>query len=255
MKLFKNIRIPAVIQNVLIVAVLLLIGVGLIAAVGAKMNSDTQRVLVKINKSEQPFSMITKEDVYKYIKKNIPSMLRNSPVKDLQLRKLEKKLEEHPQIHKVDIFLDNNNIIEIKVYQKEPIFRVFEKDKESYYLGRRGEIIPLSQHFTPRVPVVIIESGKLKKEIVYKELLEVYNVIKGNDFMGNLIDQVLVDDEGISIVPLVGDFIIKVGTTSKLDTKFKKLETLYKKALIHKGWDKYKIIDLRFEGQVVAQKR
>lgn len=256
MKLLKDIKIHPRARQVLMVTAFVGVGLGLVSAVGEKMNSQVTGMEIDVAVTEFSHSMISVKDMAEYVTSSMPELKEGSMLKTLDLRKLENILEEHPQVRNADVYLNTKNIIEVKIYQKEPIFRLFGIGKESFYLDNYGGEIPLSTHYTARIPVVVVEDFAMNSEELYRELIELKRELSKNLFVETLVDQVIIGDGGtITLVPLLGDFKIKIGTTKDLEGKFERLERLYKEKLIHKGWGYYKTIDLRFNGQVVAQKK
>jgi cell division protein FtsQ len=59
----------------------------------------------------------------------------------------------------------------------------------------------------------------------------------------------------ILLIPKVGNHSIVFGSAEHLDSKFARLLTFYKKGLNAVGWQKYQHINLKFEGQIVAEKQ
>lgn len=57
----------------------------------------------------------------------------------------------------------------------------------------------------------------------------------------------------LAIVPRSGNFVVDMGTMDKLDEKLIELRDFYDSTLSNIGWDKYKHISLRYEGQVVCR--
>lgn len=57
----------------------------------------------------------------------------------------------------------------------------------------------------------------------------------------------------LSFVPRSGNFVVDLGSATDLDTKLSNLYRFYHKGLDRMGWDKYKSISLRYDGQVVCR--
>lgn len=57
----------------------------------------------------------------------------------------------------------------------------------------------------------------------------------------------------LAIVPRSGRFTVDLGTTERLDTKLQTLRRFYTQGLDNVGWDKYRSISLRYNGQVVCR--
>jgi cell division protein FtsQ len=57
----------------------------------------------------------------------------------------------------------------------------------------------------------------------------------------------------LRFVPRSGNFVVDLGEPSGYDTKLSNLYRFYNKGLDNIGWDKYRSISLRYEGQVVCR--
>jgi cell division protein FtsQ len=77
--------------------------------------------------------------------------------------------------------------------------------------------------------------------------------------MHRLIGQVFLDSRGdFILIPLLGDQQIIFGAArsdKEVADKFERLKHFYKEALPHEGWNKYKEISVKYEGQIVCRKK
>ena len=123
--------------------------------------------------------------------------------------------------------------------------------------------MPLSKHFSARV---LVATGNIppfdknflqrKKQNTLKDLFELTNIFMKDEFLNPLIEQIFVtNSEEYILIPNLGDQKIILGNMENLEKKLFYLETFYKEAVPYKGWQKYKTINLKFKGQVVAGKR
>jgi cell division protein FtsQ len=62
-------------------------------------------------------------------------------------------------------------------------------------------------------------------------------------------------DGDIELTPIAGDFTTLLGDTSNLDDKLSRMRTFYSEGLDKAGWNRYRLINLKFSGQVVAERR
>jgi cell division protein FtsQ len=62
-------------------------------------------------------------------------------------------------------------------------------------------------------------------------------------------------DSDIELVPMVGAHIIIFGRGDNIKAKFAKLEALYRNGFNVTGWNKYEVINLKYDGQIVCTKR
>lgn len=92
----------------------------------------------------------------------------------------------------------------------------------------------------------------------FDALLGFLKHIDGNNFWHAEVVQILLSgggDRGMELrfVPRSGSFVVDLGAPSDYDTKLSNLYRFYNKGLDNVGWDKYRSISLRYEGQVVCR--
>lgn len=150
--------------------------------------------------------------------------------------------------------------VNIEVLLRKPIARLQFANKADAYLDTLGEVIPISHHFSFRVPIVEIKKNNLeiKKNLKYDEygimLFSLLHHIYSNDFLNAQIAYILVRPEGnIDLYSQVGGECIEFGKPNDFAKKFAKLILYYKKIVPYKGWHKYKRINLEFENQIVCE--
>jgi cell division protein FtsQ len=61
-------------------------------------------------------------------------------------------------------------------------------------------------------------------------------------------------DHEIELIPRVGNNRILLGNADDLEAKFHNLMVFYKQAIPQVGWDRYKIINIKYANQVVGVK-
>ena len=70
------------------------------------------------------------------------------------------------------------------------------------------------------------------------------------------IDQVnILKDKTFEMIPKVGNQVIEFGNADHYQDKFKNLMVFYKNVLPKAGWNKYSLINAKFQGQIIAIKR
>jgi len=165
---------------------------------------------------------------------------------------IENKLEENRLIKKAECYKTIDGTVRIKIYQREPILRVFSM-KESYYVDSEGDIMPVPDNFAAYVPVA---SGYIGKEYATKQLYGFALFLRQDKFWNSQIKQIYVAQNGdVELTPAVGDFRIILGKIENYKENLEKLRLFYDKGLSKVGWNKYSVINLKFENQVVCTKR
>jgi cell division protein FtsQ len=61
-------------------------------------------------------------------------------------------------------------------------------------------------------------------------------------------------DRQFEMIPVVGNHLVKLGNGENINQKFRRLMMFYKQVLSKTGFDKYKVINVQYKGQVVASK-
>lgn len=244
------------------VALLFAAAAVVISAIEKKETSQVEEVRIEIGPLKDSTWMIRKGDILLTIERSFGYALERLPIVSVDVERLERVLEKDPFILDADVYVDARNRVNIEVEQREPILRIIDNNQLNYYLDRDGKKMPLSNHFAARVLVAtgnippFVPDFEKREKHVLKDLYFITKTIREDAFMNALVEQIYVSNRGeYSIVPKIGDQKIILGSINNLDEKIERLKIFYKEALPYEGWQKYKTIDLRYEGQVVCKKR
>lgn len=168
----------------------------------------------------------------------------------LDLNKLEKSINSNPMIEKSEVFVTIDGVLKAVVKQKTPVARVFN-DEGSFYIDYQGNIMPLSDEFTARVPIVSGEINKENKSNLNKLLRFIYK----DDFLKkNIIGVEILPDGSLKMMNRNFDYEIEFGKMINVKSKFSKYKAFFQKAVLDSSLNKYKKINLRFTQQVVCSK-
>lgn len=181
--------------------------------------------------------------------------------KEINTSKLEKSLNKQNWTEKAHVYSDMKGNLNVKVYQRVPLFRVLRFDGTQFYVDQYGVKFPVSDHFTARVLMATgniferLEKGDSVYSFVGNELFKVASYVDNDAFLKAFIEQIFVRaDNELVLVPKIGKQIIIFGNSENLEEKFKKLKMFYKEGLNLIGWSKYSSIDVRFKSQVICKK-
>ena len=79
--------------------------------------------------------------------------------------------------------------------------------------------------------------------------------LNDNKFWRQNITQIYVKTNGdIELIPRVGTHTILLGTAENCEKKLNNVRKFYDKVLSRKGWNFYKVINVKFDNQVVGEK-
>jgi cell division protein FtsQ len=238
---------------------LLLVGVLVISAIEHKQTSIIKTLDISIKPLADSTLLIQQGDVVLSLDRSFGYRFDERSIKDIDVERIERVLEEEPFIKDADVYINAANIIKVSITQREPILRIIDKNGLNYYLDGAGYKMPLSKHFTTRT---LVATGNIpphvpdfqdRKKHTLKDLFILTQFILKDEFFSTMIEQVYVTNSGDFVfVPMIGDQKIIFGKLDRMEEKFRNLRAFYDRAIPVNGWRKYSTINLKFKGQVVC---
>ena len=206
----------------------------------------TRSVVVFVNDSI-PF--IKRETVNKLLIENKTDASGIEKV-GLDLNKLEKSINTNPMIEKSEVSVSIDGVLKAVVKQKTPIARVFDENG-SFYIDYQGNIMPLSDEYTARVPII---SGEINRENK-KELDKLLRFVYDDEFLKkNIIGIQILPSGSLKMLSRNFNYEIEFGKTINIERKFSNYKAFYQKAVSDSSLYHYKNINLKFTQQVVCTK-
>lgn len=256
-----------VIRKILFVAMWVLISGGmlilLIAAVGKQKRNTCKDYLITINGNNESL-FFTGEEVVKTLKMAARSSIKGQPKKSFNLLRLENLLEENQWVKEAQLYFDNKDVLHVSVIERKPIARIFTSGGKTFYIDDEAQIMKLSAKRTALLPVF---TGFPDNNVKSKEDSALLNDIKitaqlinTDSFWAAQVAQIDVKPSEtdksweFEMIPVVGNHVIKLGNGQNLTQKFERLFIFYKEVLSRTGFNKYKMIDVRYTGQVIGGK-
>ncbi|MBD79258.1 MAG: hypothetical protein CL840_10085 [Crocinitomicaceae bacterium] len=95
---------------------------------------------------------VTKENI-RTMFSNLGYGVENQNINDIDIRQLEVLLSNKPSISKANVYRTISGNVMIQVKEREPIIRIYNRFGESFYLDRKGSLMPLSNQYSARVLV------------------------------------------------------------------------------------------------------
>jgi cell division protein FtsQ len=192
---------------------------------------------------------------------NMCSTVKGKPVKDFDLQFMEKTLENNMWIKDAELFFDNNEMLQVKIKERQPIARIFTTTGKSFYIDNDWIRLPLSNKFSARVPAFTncpLDKTKWNAtdSTLLNQIQSISSFLEKNNFWAAQIEQIdFSEKKQFELYPQIGEHKIVFGNGDNLETKFKKLYIFYKEVLAKTGWNTYSIIDVQYKEQVVATKK
>ncbi|MCW3117743.1 MAG: hypothetical protein JWM28_1825 [Chitinophagaceae bacterium] len=251
------------IRKILFIVLGLVTGVAmltlLIAAIGEKKKGECKDYKITV-KSLRGNLFLDDKDVFRVLSTATGGKLKGQAVAAINIRKLEDLLENNVWIREAQLYFDNNNVLHVSVTEREPLARLFTTAGNSFYIDSSEKRMPLSEKMSARVPVFTgfpDKKGLTQKDsLLLKDVKTVAQFINNHPFWLSQVSEIdITPERNFEMVPLVGNHLVKIGDAENLDQKFHRLFLFYETVLSKAGFDKYKVIDAQFNGQIVALRK
>jgi cell division protein FtsQ len=206
---------------------------------------DISKTDIYIDNSNNLF--ITKDSIKSAVIEIITT--KNIRKSSVHLKALEFELNKIELVRKSDVFIDVNGTMVIDIEQRKPIARFIDNKS---YLDEDGLVMPKSKYYSARVPVIKgYANTQDQLDLIYK----LSNYIKDDKFLSQSATEILIDsNSNFSIKLRDYRFKILIGQLNNLDLKIKNFKAFYINASANQILNKYSVINLQFDNQVVCVK-
>ncbi|MFR9503383.1 MAG: hypothetical protein SNH73_02880 [Rikenellaceae bacterium] len=112
---------------------------------------------------------------------------------------------------------------------------------------------------TSKQKVFIDKQKKLEKKYQdFINLITFVNVVENDKFWSSEIVQIVAtestnSDLRLELIPRSGEHTIVFGLIEEVEEKLSQIKTFYKEVLPREGWQKYKVINVEYKGQIVCK--
>ena len=230
----------------------------LVAAVG-KQNNQTCQGYAILLKGEENQLFINEKEVLKLVETAANGDIKGKLISRLNIKKMESLLEANKWILDAELYFDNLNILQIAVSERSPIARVFTKSGHSFYLDNTGTRIPLSAHYTARVPVFtgFPEFKKARADsVLISQIKDAAVFIDNHPFWKVQVSEIHITTEKFfEMIPVIGNHVVLLGEGVDLENKFHRLFVYYKQVAAKRGFDSYETLNVQFDGQVIGTRK
>lgn len=207
---------------------------------------------VTVSNAKDGEQFVDIKDITQYLKEKGLNPI-GKQIKDINTNAIEDAILSNQLIKKADVFVTNNGSIKVSIEERKPMLRVISNTGENYYVDDEGNKMPLSKRFTAYLPIA---TGSIKESFAKGDLYKFALFLHDNKFWNAQIEQIVVmPNQEIKLIPRVGDHQIILGDLNGYEKRLDKLMSFYENGLNETGWNKYSVINLKFDKQVVCTKR
>ncbi len=229
-------------------------GIGLIISLYAFSGDCQQETRIKSIQVEiegvADYPFITQNEVMEILYSEYP-FLDSLYCREINKSLLEESLDNHPSIHKAEVYSTLTGILWINISQKRPVFRVQHSDR-AYYVDAYGSVMPLSPHYSAEVPLVTGHITPQMEHLIY----EFFTDLEGDEFFDGFFHGVDVAEDGTwTLYPELGNHQVLLGEPKDVEDKLSRLQTFYMRTRDTPLLDEFKSLNLMQSGQVVGSKR
>lgn len=179
---------------------------------------------------------------------------KGKALKDINTQEIEETLKSNPFISEATCYRSSTDKICINATQRLPIMRLMTNNGQDYYIDAMGHLMkPSASSYTANLVIV---TGNVSTQYAVEHLLPLGRILQNNPFWNNMIEQVNITEKGnVELIPRIGDHVVKLGKPDNYEDKLYRLKTFYEKGLSKIGWNKYSIINLEFNNQIVCTRK
>jgi len=229
-------------------------------------NRIVEKPEIKINKLQgDPF--MDEADVENLVYTRLDT-LEGKLIGDLKLGEIENLLETDPSVKNAEVYSSIKGDVHLNIDLKRVIVRFKPDTTNGFYLDDQGGIMNWVSKYTPRVLTVtgylykynrflkdsLVDSDLRTHSKLIKDLYAFAKFVDKSAYWKAQIGQVYIARNGDAvIIPLVGNQEFILGDLSDYELKLNKIKIFHQKIAKKVGWGKYKIVNLKFNNQIVCK--
>ena len=211
------------------------------------INSSRTKYINNGNILNDSLVLITKDSIISYLK--ILNLVKDSmTTREIDLNRIENSINEIKYVKNSNAYFGINSNLKINIIEREPLVEINDKD---VYLDYEGEMVPKSILNKPKS---IKFFGKIDSTI-YKNIGNLGQNIMFDDFFKNHFKYIFSDSSEIFIKPKKYAYTIELGDYKMLNKKLRNYKFFYASKSNENDLEKAKAINLKFDNQVIVEKK
>lgn len=204
---------------------------------------------------------VTEASIMQLVQSKPGFRCKGLPYLDVNTLELARYIEENNRlVRHVCCYHTPDSLLRIDVEQRDPVLRVKGeyniKDSKGnplrdFYIDSDGKLMPAQFGIAISLPLV---TGYVNESLIIP-LRDFAHYLKEDSFWRESVTQIHVRQNGdVELVPRVGDHTILLGALDNYETKLRHVRRFYDEVLPRRGWNTYRVINVKFRGQVIGEK-
>ena len=191
--------------------------------------------------------MISKDSIINYLKTF--NLLKDSTeIYKIDLNKIEESLDKIKYVKKSNVHFGINSKLIIEIDERDPVIDINYLDK---YIDNEGKIVPKSSFSEIKVIKFFGKIDSLK----YYKLANLGSTIVSDDFYKDHFKYIFSDSSELFIKPKKYTYTIELGDYTMLNKKLRNYKFFYASKSNENDLEKAKAINLKFDNQVIVEKK
>jgi cell division protein FtsQ len=210
---------------------------------------------------------VTDEDIMNALR-STGIRVTGQKISDIPLAKLEEKIKVFTELKVAEVYVSEDRKLHVYCDQREPVMRVVASYGGDFFIDREGIIMRRHNLYTPNLHILevdmVFNADQMNGTSIYDsektenlaKAFELVNYIRNDGFWNEMIDQLSMTRDGrVTLVPRVGNHTVRLGRVENYEEKLGNLRVFYRQAMPVAGWDRYRVVNVEYMGQVVCQRR
>ncbi|MEO6314448.1 MAG: hypothetical protein ABIU63_10535 [Chitinophagaceae bacterium] len=252
------------IKKIFFLSLAVIVGAGLLVLLIAAINKKNQEVcngvVVSIaGKGDDLF--LNKQDVMTIIAPDKNNQPKGRLLASFDLTGIEASLRKNIWVKDAQLFFDNNSMLRVSVEERFPVARIFTVNGNSFYIDSSAKRLPLNSRMTVKLPVYTnfpADKDRLygADSLLMQQIKRMSPFILADAFWMAQIGQIdITPNRTFEMMPVIGKHVVEFGNGEDYEQKFHRLFLFYQQVGAKVGLDKYSVINVQYDRQVVATRK
>ncbi|MGM0611971.1 MAG: cell division protein FtsQ/DivIB [Bacteroidota bacterium] len=212
--------------------------------------------------------LFTSDDIEKQVLTKFDS-LKGKSLPQVRESDIELEIEKNPYVLNAEVYTTIDGFCNADVWQRKTILQLIDRRGKCVYVDENGVLMPDGKKLPARVPVA---NGNFSLDTIHPDIdditieqlnnkrlehfFKIAKVVQNDKFLNACVEQIYNNEKGdYEIVTKLGQHSVLIGSINQLGQKMEKLKIFYQNANARGGWKQYDQLNLKYENQVIGNKK